>query len=345
MPEAVLSLNAGSSSIKFALFAIGGGSALTRATHGQIEAIGRAPHFVARDAAGKALEDAPWPSASHESVLSSLLDFVDGHLDSDKLRAVGHRVVHGGTDFTGPVIVSEAVLSALEALIPLAPLHQPHNIAPIRAVAAARPGLPQVACFDTAFHHTMPLLATRFALPLAYEAQGVRRHGFHGLSYEFIARHLTSEAPHLAMGRVIVAHLGNGASLCAMRDSRSVDTTMGFTALDGLMMGTRCGTIDPGVVLHLIEQRGMDAKAVEDLLYNIRDCLASRVYRTTCARCWGAMRKARARRWSCSRSASRARPARWPALWAGWTGSCSRRASANTHRQCARWPVIPNPAD
>ncbi|HJS84934.1 MAG TPA: acetate/propionate family kinase [Acetobacteraceae bacterium] len=268
MPEALLSLNAGSSSIKFALFEINGERALNRAAYGQIEAIGRAPHFLARDAAGNVLEDARGSSGSHESLLSSLLGFVEEHLGGDRLRAVGHRVVHGGTEFIAPAVVTDAVLSALEALTPLAPLHQPHNIAPIRAVAATRPGLPQVACFDTAFHHTMPLLATRFALPREYETQGVRRYGFHGLSYEFIARHLAREAPRLAAGRVIVAHLGNGASLCAMRDGRSVDTTMGFTALDGLMMGTRCGTIDPGVVLHLIEQRGMDAKMVADLLYN-----------------------------------------------------------------------------
>jgi acetate kinase len=268
MPDAVLSVNAGSSSIKFALFEIEGRDAPTCTAHGQIEGIGRAPRFLARDRAGKVLEDARWPSGSHESLLSSLLGFVDLHLGTDRLRAVGHRVVHGGADFTGPMIVSEVVLAALETLTPLAPLHQPHNLVPIRAIAAARPGLPQVACFDTAFHHTMPLLATRFALPREYEAQGMRRYGFHGLSYEFIARRLAQDAPGLAAGRAIVAHLGNGASLCAMQGGRGVDTTMGFTALDGLMMGTRCGTIDPGVVLHLIEHLGMTPKAVEDLLYN-----------------------------------------------------------------------------
>ncbi len=268
MADVILSLNAGSSSIKFALFEIGETDTLTRAAHGQIEGIGRAAHFVARDAGGTLLEDAHWVAGSHENVLSSLLGFVDLHLGSDRLRAVGHRVVHGGADFTRPTIVSDEVLTALEALTPLAPLHQPHNLAPMRAVAAARPGLPQVACFDTAFHHTMPLLATRFTLPNDYEARGVRRYGFHGLSYEFIARRLARDAPRLAAGRTLVAHLGNGASLCAMQGGRSVDTTMGFSALDGLMMGTRCGTMDPGVVLHLIEQLGMSAKAVEDLLYN-----------------------------------------------------------------------------
>ena len=268
MPDAVLALNAGSSSVKFALFEIGGAGALTRVAHGQIEAIGSAPHFHAEDAAGEVLADEAWQAGTQESLLSSLLGFVDGHLGADRLRAAGHRVVHGGTDFTRPAMVNDAVLGALEALAPLAPLHQPHNLAPIRAIAAARPGLPQVACFDTAFHHTMPTLATRFALPPEYEARGVRRYGFHGLSYEFIARRLARLAPRLLAGRVIVAHLGNGASLCAMRGGRSVDTTMGFTALDGLVMGTRCGAIDPGVVLHLIARLGMRAQAVEDLLYN-----------------------------------------------------------------------------
>jgi acetate kinase len=268
MPDAVLALNAGSSSVKFALFEIGGAGALTRVAHGQIEAIGSAPRFHAEDAAGEVLADEAWQAGTQESLLSSLLGFVDGHLGADRLRAAGHRVVHGGTDFTRPAMVNEVVLGALEALAPLAPLHQPHNLAPIRAIAAARPGLPQVACFDTAFHHTMPTLATRFALPPEYEAKGVRRYGFHGLSYEFIARRLARLAPRLLAGRVIVAHLGNGASLCAMRGGRSVDTTMGFTALDGLVMGTRCGAIDPGVVLHLIARLGMRAQAVEDLLYN-----------------------------------------------------------------------------
>jgi acetate kinase len=268
MPDSVLALNAGSSSVKFALFEIGGAGALTRAVRGQIEAIGRAPRFRAEGAAGEVLADEAWHAGAQESLLSSLLGFVDRHLGTNRLRAVGHRVVHGGTNLTQPAVVNEAVLGTLEALTPLAPLHQPHNIAPIRAIAAVRPGLPQVACFDTAFHHTMPALATRFALPPEYEAKGVRRYGFHGLSYEFIARRLALLAPRLLAGRVIVAHLGNGASLCAMRGGRSVDTTMGFTALDGLVMGTRCGAIDPGAVLHLIGHLGMSAQAAEDLLYN-----------------------------------------------------------------------------
>ncbi|MDE2007181.1 MAG: acetate kinase, partial [Rhodospirillales bacterium] len=265
-PGAVLALNAGSSSIKFALFA---GADLARACHGQIEGLGDAPRFHAADAAGRVLAERKFAAgATHEALLGGLLDFVAAHQDGAALAAVGHRVVHGGTAFVRPVRADAAVLAALEALTPLAPLHQPHNLAPIRAIAATRPALPQVACFDTAFHAAMAPIAAAFALPRALSAAGIRRYGFHGISYEYLARRLRALDPALAAGRVIAAHLGNGASLCAMRDGRSVDTTMGFTALDGLMMGTRSGSLDPGVVLHLIAQRGMTAEAVSDLLYH-----------------------------------------------------------------------------
>jgi acetate kinase len=269
MPDAVLTLNAGSSSIKFALFEITGAK-LDSTLRGQIEGIGTAPHFVAHDPAGGALADRRWPdgkSQTHEALLGILLDWTDRHLGTDALVAVGHRVVHGGRDHDRPARVTNVLLAALEQLTPLAPLHQPHNLSPIRAIASLRPGLPQVACFDTAFHHDMPPVATRLALPREYEADGVRRYGFHGLSYEYIAGRLRETAPELAAGRVIVAHLGNGASLCAMRNGRSVDTTMGFTALDGLVMGTRCGSIDPGAILYLQQARGMSAEQIEDLLY------------------------------------------------------------------------------
>lgn len=267
MADAVLAVNAGSSSIKFALFEIAAGGRLAAASRGQIEGIGSAPHFIARDPEGAVQQEQRFAGGSHEDLLEALLGFVDTHLGANALRGVGHRIVHGGSRFTGPVRIDAETLAAIEALTPLAPLHQPHNISPIRAIAARRPALPQVACFDTAFHHDMPTVAARLALPRSFEAEGVRRYGFHGLSYEYIARRLRETAPALAAGRVIVAHLGNGASLCAMRDGRSIDTTMGFTALDGLVMGTRCGTLDPGAVLHLIEQCGMTAKAVEELLY------------------------------------------------------------------------------
>ena len=180
---------------------------------------------------------------------------------------MGHRVVHGGPDHDRPELVTPNLLTALDRLTPLAPLHEPHNVTPIRAIAAVRPNLPQVACFDTAFHHTMPKVATRFALPRQYDEAGIRRYGFHGLSYEYISRRLLDVAPGLAKGRVIAAHLGNGASLCAMLEGRSVDTTMGFTALDGLVMGTRCGNLDPGVILYLQQERGLTPTQVEDLLY------------------------------------------------------------------------------
>jgi acetate kinase len=225
---------------------------------------------MVRDAAGATLADKRWPdgtSPDHEAVLGDLLDWLDARRGTDRLLAVGHRVVHGGSEFATPVRLTAEIIEALERLTPLAPLHQPHSLSPIRAVLALRPGLPQIACFDTAFHRTMPPVATRFALPRDYEQSGVRRYGFHGLSYEYIARRLREATPDLASGRVIVAHLGNGASLCAMHGGSSIDTTMSFTALDGLVMGTRCGALDPGVVLYMLQQRGLSPGEVEDVLY------------------------------------------------------------------------------
>lgn len=274
MPDSVLTLNAGSSSIKFALFEtaheLARGVVLKPLSRGQIEGIGTRPHFVAKDPAGVVLAERRWPERAgetHEALLGTLLDWVQAHLGAETLVAVGHRVVHGGPEYDRPMRVTDDLLAALGRLTSLAPLHQPHNLAPIRAVAAVRPGLPQVACFDTAFHHGMARVATRLALPRNYEAEGVRRYGFHGLSYEYIARRLRETAPVMASGRVIAAHLGNGASLCAMRNGRSVDTTMGFTTLDGLVMGTRCGTLDPGVILYLQQAHGMEAAGVERMLY------------------------------------------------------------------------------
>lgn len=268
MADAVLTLNAGSSSIKFSLFEVCSGNRPKLAAKGEIEAIGSAPHFFVRSSQGAALAERRWPNPHQDfqSLLETAIDWTETHLGAEMLVAVGHRVVHGGVDHIRPERVTPELLAALDHLTPLAPLHEPHNIAPMRAIAAARPDLPQIACFDTAFHHTMPAVASRFALPRVYESAGVRRYGFHGLSYEYIAKQLRELAPRLAKGRVIAAHLGNGASLCAMRDGRSIDTTMGFTALDGLMMGTRCGNIDPGVILYL-EERGMAAEEVENLLY------------------------------------------------------------------------------
>jgi acetate kinase len=269
MPDAVLALNAGSSSLKFALFEPHRVT-LDAVFRGEIDCIGEHPRLLAKDSGGKTLVDRSWldeTARTQESLLGDLLDWIDHHLGSDRLLAVGHRVVHGGAEFTQPVRVSSSILAAIDALTPLAPLHQPRSLAPIRAIHRLRPGLAQIACFDTAFHCTMPAVATRLPIPFAYAEEGIRRYGFHGLSYEFISRRLREVAPRLAAGRVIAAHLGSGASLCALVHGASIDTTMGFTALDGLMMGTRTGAIDPGVLLYLLQQKNLSAHALEDLLY------------------------------------------------------------------------------
>ena len=269
MTGAVLTLNAGSSSLKFALFRLGGDEPAL-AFQGQVEGIGASPHMVAKDEGGVVLAEHRWADGAalgHEAFLTTLFAFVDKHLGADQLSAIGHRIVHGGASFSAPVLIDDAVLAQLDALCPLAPLHQPHNLAAVRAASKVRPGLPQAACFDTAFHHGHADVVTRFALPRTWHDQGVRRYGFHGLSYEFISSRLRELDPALAAGRVIVAHLGNGASLCALHGGVSIDTTMSFTALDGLMMGTRCGALDPGVILYLQQQMGMTPEAVQTLLY------------------------------------------------------------------------------
>lgn len=270
MTDDILCLNAGSSSLKFALFELGVGDALALVCNGEVEGIGTAPYFRAEDAVGHRLAEHQWSDSaklSREGLLDELLTWIEGHRGRARIIAAGHRVVHGGAKFSAPVLLDDGVLAELDRLTPLAPLHQPHNLAATRALRAARPGLLQVACFDTAFHHGHAPVVRRFALPREFEAEGVRRYGFHGLSYEYISHVLPKVAPELATGRVIVAHLGNGASLCAMRAGRSIDTTMGFTALDGLPMGTRCGALDPGVSLYLLQKAGLTAAALEDLLY------------------------------------------------------------------------------
>jgi len=274
--KAIVSLNAGSSSIKFSLFVLersgdGGASEFRLSAGGKIEKIGIAPTLLARSVEGETLLERSWPDGAaltHADLLADLFAWAADHpLVGREIIAIGHRVVHGGTQFAAPLLIDAPLLDTLEALCPLAPLHQPHNLAAIRAIAALQPDLPQVACFDTGFHHDKPEIASRFAIPRALHDQGIRRYGFHGLSYEYIARRLAEVDPDLATGRVVAAHLGNGASLCAMQAGKSVDTTMGFTALDGLMMGTRCGSIDPGVVLHLQTQLGMSPTEVENLFY------------------------------------------------------------------------------
>jgi acetate kinase len=271
MADLILVVNSGSSSIKFSAYAAMDGEEPALLFKGQVEGVGLAPHMTAKDAKGATIAEKHWPSgakADHEEVLDSLISWTGTRLGGRKAAAVGHRVVHGGTAFAGPTLIDGAVLVKLESLCPLAPLHQPHNLAAIRAIAALAPSLPQVACFDTSFHHDQPPVAQRFALPRELHEAGIRRYGFHGLSYEYIASALRERAPAIASGRVVAAHLGAGASLCAMRDGKSIDTTMGFTALDGLPMGTRCGALDPGVILYLLRERGMDPDGIEDLLYH-----------------------------------------------------------------------------
>jgi acetate kinase len=268
MAQAILVLNAGSSSIKFSVFALAAGDRLSLDAKGQVEGIGTQPRFVARDAAGGTLCDEALEDPGHDAALRRLGGWLRARLADERVLAVGHRVVHGGVGFTRPVVIDQAVMAQLERLVSLAPLHQPHNLAAIRALQAQMPGLPQVACFDTAFHRRHPECADWFALPRRFHDEGIRRYGFQGLSYEYVAHALAEVAPALAAGRVVVAHLGSGASMCAIAGGRSIDSTMGFTALDGLPMGTRSGALDPGVVLHLIRAHGMDADAIERLLYH-----------------------------------------------------------------------------
>ena len=267
MAKCVVVLNAGSSSIKFAAYAVGPERpALFR---GQIERIGVAPRMHISNAEGQRVAEAAWSAneLDHREGTKVILETLRDLLKGGTVVAIGHRIAHGGLDYAAPVRVDGDVLSALFKLAPLAPLHQPHNLAPIETIAAAAPQMPQVACFDTAFHRTQPALAQMFALPRKYTEEGVRRYGFHGLSYEYVSGRFRELAPEVASKRVIIAHLGNGASLCALRNGRSIAATMGFTALDGLMMGTRSGSIDPGVLLYLMDAHGLNARAVEDLLY------------------------------------------------------------------------------
>ncbi|MCM8733047.1 acetate/propionate family kinase [Azospirillum sp. A1-3] len=270
MSNAILVINAGSSSLKFSVFRDHGGGDPVVTINGQISGIGTQPVFEAKDAQRRPLAEKIWGAgepSDRTALLSYLLDWIEERLEGATLIAAGHRVVHGGIRHATPVLLTSAVLDELDGLVPLAPLHQPHNLAAIRALAEAHPELPQVACFDTAFHRNQPWQAQTFAIPRELTEEGVRRYGFHGLSYEYISRRLPEIAPELGDSRVVVAHLGSGASMCAIHGGRSVDSTMGFTALDGLPMGTRCGTIDPGVLIYLM-RKGMDAGAIEKLLYN-----------------------------------------------------------------------------
>jgi acetate kinase len=269
MSDIVLVLNSGSSSIKFGLFEISAAEPVLLGK-GLLDEHEAKPRLVAKSPTGETLFEKQKEASDTDGghLLADVLGFIEDRFGKGCLRAVGHRIVHGGPDYSGPVALTDDVYVRLDALTPLAPLHQPRCLAPVRTIRAIRPSLMQIACFDTAFHHGIAPPASRFVIPKRYEARGIRRYGFHGLSFEYVAGRLAGIAPDLVAKRVIIAHLGNGASLCALRDGRSVDTTMGLTPLDGLVMGTRCGTIDPGVLLYLLQQESMSVEDLQHLLYH-----------------------------------------------------------------------------
>jgi acetate kinase len=267
MADAVLVLNAGSSSIKFGLFDIGAAEPALLCK-GLLDEQQQAPRLLVNDVSGQTLfEKRSNAAGSHSGLFVDIFAWVRDYLGANRLAAVGHRIVHGGRDLFEPVEVTEEIISALEALTPLAPLHQPRCIAPIRAILSVQPQLTQIACFDTGFHHHLTPPVSRFAIPRDYDERGLRRYGFHGLSFEYIATRLAALSPAYASRRMVIAHLGNGASLCALRAGKSCDTTMGLTPLDGLVMGTRCGTIDPGVLLYFLQHEKMTADELQHLLY------------------------------------------------------------------------------
>ncbi len=291
MSDAIIVLNAGSSSLKFSIYVLID-QTLQIVNRGLIEGLGTNPRFKAKDASGKVVAESALGASKtafgHSEALAHLVQWMrETHPEKYTIVAIGHRMAHGGADFVKPTLIDDKVIAGLEQLIPLVPLHQPHNLAAIKAVSRLRPELPQVACFDTAFHQGRQRVTERMGLPDEMFQRGMRRWGFHGLSYEFIAQQFRRKAPEIATGRVIAAHLGSGASLCAMKNGRSVDTSMGFSALDGLPMGTRCGSLDPGAVLYLLRQ-GWNVERIEELLYkksgllgisnlsnDVRDLLAS----------------------------------------------------------------------
>ena len=269
MNDYALVLNAGSSSLKFCVYARPKAGTWSLSARGQIEGIGTSPQFTAKDESGTVIARNTLPStvADGRAALEALAAWLHGRYGRARVLGVGHRVVHGGANYAAPIVVTPQVIDDLRALVPLAPLHQPYNLAAIDAVAERLPGVPQVACFDTSFHRGQPAVAEVVPLPWNISRAGVQRYGFHGLSYEYIASALPQVAPEIAGGRVIVAHLGSGASACAMKQGKSIDSSLGFTALDGLCMGTRPGAIDPGVVLYLFQTMGLSAKEVETILY------------------------------------------------------------------------------
>jgi len=269
MADAVLTLNSGSSSIKFGLFDISTAEPALLC-NGLLDEHEAKPRLVAKSPSGETLFETQREVSDVDGghLFADVLSFIEDRFRESRLRAVGHRIVHGGPEYSGPVVLTDDVTAKLEALTPLAPLHQPRCLAPVRAVSAIRRALTQIACFDTAFHHGLAPPASRFAIPRRHEEHGLRRYGFHGLSFEYVAGRLVEIAPEFAARRTVIAHLGNGASLCALHDGRSVDTTMGLTPLDGLVMGTRCGTVDPGVLLYLLQHERMSTEDLQHLLYH-----------------------------------------------------------------------------
>jgi acetate kinase len=268
MSDAILVLNAGSSSIKFGLFDITAAEPEMKCK-GVLDELEKSPRIIVTDVSGKELFEKRCRSGegATSGLFADIFDWIENDLTGSRLVAVGHRIVHGGPDFAAPVLITDQILAALAALTPLAPLHQPRCLAPVRTIKSLQPRLAQIACFDTAFHHSMTPPASRFAIPRHFETRGIRRYGFHGLSFEYIADRLAALGPEWTAKRTVVAHLGSGASLCALHDGKSIDTTMGLTPLEGLVMGTRCGTIDPGVLLYLLQKEKMSADELQHLLY------------------------------------------------------------------------------
>lgn len=266
MAAGILVINAGSSSIKFAGYRDVGTSEPEFLGKGQVEGLRTEPRFICKDADGTRLGEHRWSAAiSHGDALAYIMEWIEANLTEVQVGAVGHRVVFGGEGYTGPTLVDDRVIADIEELVPFFPLHLPHNLAAIRALRDEHPQVPQAVCFDNSFHRTKPRVAQLYALPRRLTDQGIRRYGFHGLSYEYIARRLPDFVPKAS--RVVVAHLGSGASMCAIRDGQSIECTLGFSALDGLVMGTRTGPLDPGIILYLMQERGLDAGAIEKLLY------------------------------------------------------------------------------
>src|SRR5271155_5638741 len=310
MREPILVVNAGSSSIKFSVFETLADRSLSVRADGQVEGIGTSPHLEVVAPKGNKLADGPVATDGYADAIAAIRDWFAARGGNEAgFDGVGHRVVHGGSTYSQPVLIDSQVLAVLESLIPLAPLHQPHHIAAIRAISVIYPKVVQIACFDTAFHRSQPSLAQEFAIPRELTAKGVRRYGFHGLSYEYIVSVLPEFMPDCTKGKLVVAHLGNGASMCAIDQGRSVAATMGFTAVNGLPMGTRTGALDPGVILYLLQHERMDVKAIEDVIYE---------------------------RSSIALDASSDRLLR---RWAGSTHSCLPQASASTLPRSGRAPA------